>query len=240
MNDLLKLVDQILIEVDYKNNPYFIQLMKKEFDKNDFIETQIQFFSAVTFFSRPMAALAAKIPSPTLRMEIIRNVWEEHGEGDAKKIHGKTFCELLLRLGNIKEADIEKRALWPEVRVFNTTLVGACVLDEYLIGVGMMGMIERMFVYISNLIGQGIVHNGWLTEEEMIHYDLHEVLDLRHSMDFFNVLQPSWEEVGSNHYYIEQGLRMGAEVFNYLYLALYAHRTRRIMRSISGLHARTP
>lgn len=239
MNDLLKLVDQILKETNYQNNPYFIALMNKEFDKDDFVETQIQFFYAVTFFSRPMAALAAKIPTPALRMEIIRNVWEEHGEGESGKIHGETFGELLMRLGNIKNSDIDKRALWPEVRIFNTTLVGACVLDEYLIGVGVMGMIERMFVDISNIIGKGIVHNGWLTEEKMIHYDLHEKLDIRHSMDFFNVLKPSWEENESNRYYIEQGLRMGAEVFNYLYMAMYNHRKTRITRTVSGLHSRS-
>ncbi|MDD4974763.1 MAG: iron-containing redox enzyme family protein [Bacteriovorax sp.] len=238
MNDLLKLVDQILNEVDYKHNPYFTALMNKEFAKDDFIETQIQFFSAVTFFSRPMAALSAKIPFPALRMEIVRNVWEEHGEGNFEKTHDKTFRELLLRLGNVQDSDIDKRALWPEVRVFNTTLVGACVVDEYLIGVGVMGMIERMFVDISNIIGQGIVHNGWLTEDNMIHYNLHKVLDIRHSADFFNVLKPSWEESETNRYYIEQGLRMGAEVFNYLYWSMYTHRKIRIMRSVSGLHAR--
>ncbi len=238
MSDLLKLVDQILVETDYMNNPYFTSLRNKEFDKEDFIETQIQFYFAVTFFSRPMAALAAKVPSPTLRMEVVRNVWEEHGEGDFSKIHGKTFCELLLRLDNVKESDVDKRALWPEVRVFNTTLTGACVLDEYLIGVGAMGMIERMFVDISNGIGKGIVDNGWLKEDQMIHYNLHEKLDVRHSMDFFNVLKPAWEESETNRYFIEQGLRMGAEVFNYLYLAMYTHRKRRMMRKISGFHSR--
>lgn len=239
MNDLLKLVDQILIDVDYKNNPYFTSLMNKKFEKDDFIETQIQFFSAVTFFSRPMAALAAKIPSPALRLEIVRNVWEEHGEGDPEKIHGKTFKELLLRVGNITESDIDKRTLWPELRIFNTTLTGACLVDEYLIGVGVMGIIEKMFVDISRIVGRGIVHNAWLSEEKMIHYDLHEILDVRHSMDFFNVLKPSWEESESNRYYIEQGLRMGAEVFNYLYFAMYTHRKLRMMRSLSGFHSRS-
>ncbi len=238
MNDMLKLIDTILVETKYNENPYFTALQNKEFLKSDFIESQIQFYFAVTFFSRPMAALAAKIPDQKLRIEIVRNVWEEHGQGDTSKIHGTTFIELLKRLDNISPSDIDTRVLWPGVRIFNTTLVGACVLDEYLIGVGAMGMIERMFCDISAWIGQGIVQNGWISEKDMIHYNLHQKLDIKHSADFFNVLQPSWDKSPENQYYIEQGLRMGAEVFNYLYYSLYRHRTDRLSRTVSGAHSR--
>ena len=61
-------IDSILSEINYKNNPYFQSLADGIFDKDDFIETQIQFYFAVTFFSRPMAALAAKIPLPHMRL----------------------------------------------------------------------------------------------------------------------------------------------------------------------------
>src|SRR6185312_6038875 len=78
-------------ESGYANNSYFKNLMNGEFSKDDFVETQIQFYYAVSFFSRPMAALAAKIPSPELRLEVLRNVWEEHGEGSLAHGHGTTF-----------------------------------------------------------------------------------------------------------------------------------------------------
>jgi pyrroloquinoline-quinone synthase len=185
-----------------------------------------------------MAALAAKIPTPELRIEIVRNVWEEHGEGNLGKIHGNTFIEFLRRLGSISPEQIEARALWPEVRIFNTTLVGACVLDEYLIGCAMMGMIERMFCDISAWIGQGVVVNGWLTREQMIHYLLHENLDVKHSQDFFDVLQPAWDARVENRYFIEQGLRLGATVFYGLYEGLSRGRKRRLTRDVKGPHVR--
>jgi len=232
------LIQDILSETQYVKNPYFISLKDGSFSKEDFIETQVQFFFAVIFFSRPMAALAAKIPTPQLRMEIIRNVWEEHGEGNPHHIHGNTFRIFLDRLGSIKDADIEARALWPEVRIFNTTLAGACVLDEYLIGVGMMGIIERMFCEISQWLGQGIVQRGWLREDNMIHYNLHEDLDIKHSQDFFDVLLPAWEKSDENKYYIEQGLRLGARVFDGLYRGLYEARHRRALRTVRGPHSR--
>ncbi|HYH41613.1 MAG TPA: iron-containing redox enzyme family protein, partial [Burkholderiales bacterium] len=228
----------VLGETGYQVNPYFSNLKSRTFDKEDFVETQIQFYFAVVFFSRPMAALAAKIPDAKLRVEIVRNVWEEHGEGDAAQVHGHTFLALLERLGGIGLADVNRRALWPETRIFNTTLIGACVLDEYLIGVAMMGMIERMFCDISMWVGQGIIENGWVPRDRMIHYNLHEELDIKHSQDFFDILEPAWSRSEEDRYAIEQGLRAGAVMFNGLYEGLWAGRRRRLLRNVIGPHSR--
>lgn len=224
-----KVIERVLAEVPWRANPYFMGLREQRFRKADFIETQVQFYFAVIFFARPMAALAAKIPTAELRVEVLRNVWEEHGQGELKLTHGSTFRELLKRLGGLEEDDINERALWPEVRVFNTALAGCCVLDDHLISCGAMGIIERMFSEISAWIGKGIVDNGWLTADQMVHYDVHEKLDVKHSDDFFKVLEASWNSGGvEERYYIEQGLRMGAVLFDGLYEGLWRSRQRRL------------
>lgn len=235
---LTQLIDDILDESNFRTNPFFIALRDGTFSKSDFIETQIQFFFAIVFFNRPMAALAAKIPTAQLRLEVLRNVWEEHGEGDFQHTHSETFIEFLKRLGGILPADIECRALWPEIRAFNTTLTGCCVLDEYLTGVGLMGIIERMFAEISAWIGNEIVNRGWIAQSSVIHYRLHEALDIKHSQDFFDVLEYSWEKSPEDQYAIEQGLRLGAYIFNRLYDDLYHARARRMLRETSGPHSR--
>ena len=222
------LIERVCKESPIERNPYFAALMDGTFERADFVETQVQFFFAVDFFSRPMAAVAAKIPSAKRRVEILRNVWEEHGEGSEHIAHGATFLEFLSRLDGITPAEVEARALWPEVRIFNTTLVGAAVLDEYVVGVSMMGIIEYMFVDISNRIGRGIVQRGWLDSSAMIHYELHEHLDSKHAADFFDVLRPEWEKGETERYNIAQGLRLGATVFDGLYRGLYRARTRRL------------
>ncbi|MDZ5762800.1 Iron-containing redox enzyme family protein [Candidatus Cyrtobacter comes] len=229
------LIEDILKESSFRDNKYFLSLHNGSFEKEDFVETQIQFFFAVIFFSRPLAALAAKIPSPELRMEVLRNVWEEHGEGDLTKIHGNTFIEFLSRLHGISLNEINKKALWPEIRIFNTCLIGVCVLDDYKIASAMVGMIERMFCEISSLIAGGIVRNGWIKAENMIHYDLHSALDIKHSQDFFDVISNSY--TGNNKYYIEQGLKLGATLFNNLFSELYRFRNRRIYRDFDGPHS---
>src|SRR5256885_8046968 len=97
-DDMHALIDEVLADVDVAKNPYLIALQDGTFAKDDFVETQFQFFHAVTFFARPMAALAAKIPDASMRVEILRNVWEEHGEGVRDKMHGTTFKLFLARV----------------------------------------------------------------------------------------------------------------------------------------------
>ena len=225
--NLNELIEQILKNTNYAENPYFVNLREKTFEKEDFCETQIQFFYAVIFFSRPMAALAAKIPTPELRLEVLRNVWEEHGEGSLARGHGKTFLEFLKRLANITEDDVYLRGLWADVRIFNTTLSGVSVLDDFIISVGVLGIIERMFSDISARIGNGVIENGWLSEDEMIHYKLHQELDIKHSEDFFKILDAPFQKSAENRYLIEQGLRLGATLFNNLYAGLWNHRKTR-------------
>lgn len=233
--ELSECITQALQTTNYAHNPYFLALEDQSFQKEDFLETQIQFFFAVAFFSRPMSALAGKIPNTELRLNIVRNVFEEHGEGDPNGFHENTFKRLLTRLG-ISEEEMMKRTLWPEVRTFNTLLTGVCVMDSYLVGVSVLGIIERMFSEISAWIGQGILQNGWLEPNQIIHYSLHEKLDLQHSEEFFEILQKPWQENESNRYFIRQGLLMGAYVFNQLYAGLYDARERRDFRSYFGAH----
>lgn len=234
MTELLRLVDEVLSDIEYRDNPFFAQLQGGGFSREDFLETQYQFHAAVVFFSRPMAALAAKIPDAALRMPIVRNVWEEHGEGDAARMHGATFVRFLSRLSGLSQADVEgelaRRPLWPEVRAFNTLLVGACVLDDYLVGAGVLGMVERMFGEISSWIGRSVVARGFMTAEHLVHYDVHETLDQRHAADFFAVLHSQWHAGARERYQIEQGLRMGAIAFDQLYARLYRCRDRRWLR----------
>jgi len=228
-------ITSLLAEHPVEDNPYLRELRDGSMSKEDFVETQIQFYYAVVFFSRPMAVLAAKIPSAAARTEILRNVWEEHGEGDARSRHGATFLELLQRLDGVDKQAVESRALWPEVRAFNTTLAGCCALDDWEIGAGCLGMIERMFVDISAWIGRSISSRGWLPTERVLHYSVHEELDVRHSDDFFATLEPSWQRGEREQYLIAQGLRLGAYVFDRLYRDLHRAASRRMVAPGSKL-----
>jgi len=201
-------------------NPYLQTLENGSMSLEGFRRSQEQFFFAVTFFPRPMAALVGRIPNPKWRLDILHNLVEEHGEFDEKLFHHTTFQGFLRSIGSEPEK-VEVQPLTPALRAFNSVLTSACVLDELEVGVACMGIIEYAFAGISATIGRAVVQRGWVRQNELVHYALHAEIDERHAEEFFAVIEPKWAEPG-RRYFIEQGLELGAYAFNRLYSDLYA------------------
>ncbi len=116
---------------------------------------------------------------------------------------------------------MEQMPLQPAVRAFNSVLTTSCVLDELEVGVACMGIIEYAFAGISALIGKTIVERGWIPPERLVHYKLHAEIDERHAEEFFAVIEPAWDDA-RKRYFIEQGLSLGAYIFDRLYRDLLA------------------
>ena len=221
-------------EVD--RNPYFAALADGSFSREDFVETQVQFLFAVVFFSRPMAVLAGRLPRPEQRLSLLENVHDEHGGGNLSLSHERTFLALLSRLGETP-ASIERRALWPEVRAFNTALAGLCVGDDCYTGLAALGVIEDLFSGISARLGRAIVQRGWLAPEALVHYATHEVLDVSHADGFYNVVEGPYAAHPRHAYQVTQGLELGAYVFLRMYEDLHRARARRWTREVGGPHS---
>jgi pyrroloquinoline-quinone synthase len=196
-------------------NPYLQTLADGSMPLAVFRRTQEQFFHAVTFFPRPMAALVGRIPAPQARLDILHNLVEEHGEFQESRFHHTTFQQFLRTLGSRPE-EAATAPLWPAVRAFNSVLTAACVLDELEVGVACMGVVEFAFADISAQIGAAVVRHGWVGADELVHYKLHAAIDERHAEEFFAVVEPRWDDP-RGRYYIEQGLELGAYAFDRLY-----------------------
>jgi pyrroloquinoline-quinone synthase len=215
----------ILEQVGILHNPYFRDLCSGVMPLEGFRRSQEQFFFAVTFFPRPMAALVGRLPHPRQRLEVLRNLLEEHGELEEARFHHNTFQQFLRTIGSRTEK-LESVPVASALRAFNAVLTSACVLDELEVGVGCMGIIEHAFADISALIGKAVVEHGWVRQEELVHYTLHAEIDARHAEGFFALVEPTWEDP-TRRYYTEQGLELGAYVFDRLYRDLQTIATAR-------------
>lgn len=215
--------DVVLKNVRILRNPYLRALQDGTLTHDAFLRSQEQFFFAVTFFPRPMAALVARIPDPKARIDILHNLVEEHGEFHEELYHHTTFQRFLRSIGST--AKLATVAVWPALRAFNSVLTSACVLDELEVGVACMGIIEYAFAPISAIIGKAVVDRGWVSSEQLVHYKLHAEIDERHAEEFFAVIEPLWDKP-ERRYYIEQGLQLGAYNFDRLYKDMYEVATR--------------
>ena len=221
--------DEVITRVGVLQNSYFSGLASGEMDLECFRLTQEQFFFAVTFFPRPMAALVAKIPDPKMRLDILHNVVEEHGEFNVDEFHHTTFQRFLKSIGSdvTPLEDQSQWSLWSPVRAFNSCLTTSCVLDELEVGVACLGIQEYIFSDVSAIIGKAVVENGWVAADDLIHYKLHAEIDKRHAEEIFAVVEPKWE---SHRYFIEQGLELGAYIFDRMFRDLLSFAERDLGR----------
>ena len=206
--------ERILKRVGLFQNPYFEQLKNGGMNLEQFRKTHEQFYFAVVFFSRPMAALLGRIPNAQDRLNILHNVLEEHGDMKTEAFHANTFQKFLSSIGSI--AALDDLTLWPQIRAFNSVLTTACAFDELEVGISCMGIIEMAFADISTIIGKAVIERGWV--KELVHYKLHAEIDKRHAEEFFCIIEKQWE---SRQYLIKQGLELGAYIFDRLYRDLW-------------------
>lgn len=211
-------------------NVYFSALRQGTLKRSAFVETQKQFFFAVGYFSRPMAALTARIPDSGARAALIHNLADEHGladegEGhptafDPRLAHDRTFLRFLGTLG-VTPQDVSGMIERAPVRAFNTALMGACVAEPVEVALGCLGIIEYVFADISALIGHEVVARGWVSFQQLVHYKLHAEIDKQHAAEFFQSAAAAGEHGTAGRANVESGIELGLYLFDRLYVDLY-------------------
>ena len=74
--------DFLLIRHPLLSQGYFSNLQAGKMERASFINSQRQFYHAVTFFSRAMAALVARLSNSASCQVLVHNLAEEHGWDD--------------------------------------------------------------------------------------------------------------------------------------------------------------
>lgn len=211
--------EAVLARVAIPDNPYFDALRRGTMSAAGFRRSQEQFSFAVTYFPRPMATLMARLPHPRQRLDILRNLVEEHGDFRESAFHHTTFRDFLCTLGCPPER-LDVLVPGPAVRAFNAVLLATCLTDELEVGVACLGVIEYVFADLSARIGDAVVSHGWVSADQLVHYVRHAAIDERHGEEFFAVVEPLWDDARSRAL-IESGLELGAFVFDRLYRDLF-------------------
>ena len=211
---LMEHAEHLWNQLNLFETPYFSSLENGTMGREDFITSQQAFFYAVSYFSRPMSALACRIDSTCARVQLVENIYEEHGEINEELFHETTF-KRFLDLLNSESSKIEKDIpLEPCVDAFNSALMGVCQSAPVEKGICCLGMIEYMFAFISKFIAETIVDHGWISSENLIHYNLHAELDIKHSRDLFEII----DKIPETRINIcKEGIRLGAFIFCKLY-----------------------
>ena len=210
-----KFIQELKEKTPILNQPYFRSLNNGDMEKEKFKETQVCFYDAVLFFSRPMFFIAGGLNSYSEREIILENIHDEHGNGSIENSHGNTYRKHLLSLG-INDKQIKNRKPTEATSSFNKTLMEIALNRKKEISASTMGMIEERYAEISQVLIQAVIKNGWLNKKRVTHYKLHEELDLQHARGFYKLIKSGWSN-STKKEQIQRGLSLG----NKLIIGLY-------------------
>ena len=198
-----------------KNTPidselYFRSLQNDTMTLDAFKESQTNFYGAVCYFSRPLFTLCSRLDNYADRLNILENIFDEHGNGNINESHGNTYKKYLINLG-VSEKTIEKYSNHISVSNFYSKINQIVKEDNIHKAIAMYGIIEDRYTEISSFIAKTALKNNWLEESKLSHYSIHEELDIHHAKLFYNLIEKKWSNNESKKH-IKNGLIIGNEL----------------------------
>jgi hypothetical protein len=130
-------------------------------------------------FDDLVAYTQVKLPV-TAKLELARNYWDEMGRGNVRGMHGPMLNDLAMTLG--VEPTIEN-TVWESLALANAMTGMATNRGFAWHSVGALGVIELTAPGRSAMVAKGLRRIG-LSDRERRYFDLHAVLDVKHSEDW--------------------------------------------------------
>jgi hypothetical protein len=165
-------------------------------------------------FDDLVAMTQVKLPVQA-KLELARNYWDEMGRGNARGMHGPMLDALVETLA--VEPSIET-TVWESLALANAMTAMATSRRYAWHSVGALGVIELTAPGRSACVAKGLRRIG-LSDKERRYFDLHAVLDVKHSADWNReALRPLVAEDPRRATAIAEGalirLRCGARCFD--------------------------
>ena len=130
-------------------------------------------------FDDLVALTQVKLPT-TAKLELARNYWDEMGRGNAKGMHGPMLDALVQTLGVGPRIET---TVWQSLSLANAMTAMATCRRYAWQSVGALGAIELTAPDRSACVAAGLRRIG-LNDRERRYFDLHAVLDVKHSEDW--------------------------------------------------------
>jgi hypothetical protein len=165
-------------------------------------------------FDDLVAMTQVKMPA-TAKLELARNYWDEMGRGNPAGMHGPMLDALVAILDVDPAIDT---TVWESLALANAMTAMATHRDYAWHSVGALGVIELTAPGRSAMVAKGLRRIG-LSDRERRYFDLHAVLDVKHSADWNReAIRPLLEEDPSRAVSLAEGalirLRCGARCFD--------------------------
>ena len=141
-------------------------------------------------FPRFLAATAANIPNDTARFPIIKNLWEEHGEGNIEKSH-RTLYQNFAKALQLNIGNLETIKALESTKYCVESLLKLCRQTHFLESLGALGPGTEFFTSAEyQKIADGLLKYDFFRKDDILFWTVHISLDEAHYSDMMNVLIP--------------------------------------------------
>jgi hypothetical protein len=141
-------------------------------------------------FDDLVAMTQVKLPARP-KLELARNYWDEMGRGQLAGMHGLLLDALT---DTLKVDPIIENTVWQSLALANAMTAMASSRRYAWHSVGALGVIELTAPDRSRMTAQGLKRLGFSNKERR-YFDLHAVLDIKHSEDWnAEAIRPAVEE----------------------------------------------
>jgi hypothetical protein len=165
-------------------------------------------------FDDLVAYTQVKLPV-SAKLELARNYWDEMGRGNRNGMHGPMLDALVETMA---VSPVIEKTVWQSLALANAMTAMATSRDLAWHSIGALGVIELTAPGRSAMVAKGLRRIG-LSDKERRYFDLHAVLDVKHSADWNReALRPLIEEDSRRATAIAEGalirLSCGARCFD--------------------------
>jgi len=139
----------------------------------------IQWYKTATAHRRAFPGLIGNIKDDEIRFELIEILYEEYGNGDRTRIHGKLLARLLRALDLTLDHVVAVKAL-PAVSQFNVAISDIWFNGEHSFAFGLHFGLEYLASSQQAYCARGMRKYRFLSEEDREYFDLHAEAEIRH------------------------------------------------------------
>ena len=179
----------------------------------------LEIFHVVDAFPRFLAALLANLADYRERMNLVENLYAEHGRLRAEHVHVVTYRHFLHALG-LDDTRIDHSRPGVAALAYVRAMLALCARAEPAEALGALGVIEETVARVSPIVGRYGQRRVGNARGLGSHFSVHETLDLSHADEIYQLAASACARGGQQS--VLQGIALGFYYQTRLYTDLVA------------------
>ena len=146
----------------------------------------LEIFHVVDAFPRFLAALLANLADYRERMDLVENLYAEHGRMHSQHVHVVTYRHFLYALG-LDDAHIDGSRPGVAALAYVRAMLALCAREQPAEALGALGVIEETVARVSPSVGRYGQRRLGGARGFGSHFSVHETLDLSHADEIYQL-----------------------------------------------------